>query len=374
MVLCMVNPLKLPGRSKVLAACTVAIVLGLAFQIRIAVLNSSGWGVDFNQFYSAGRLTGTGHLYDWESLRKVEAENGREGPTGRLPVVLYGHKVLSNLPYRVAQFIWMTLCCVALAVFAFTWPGAERPFMMLALAWSLPATLIILFGQDTPFWLVFFAAGLLLMERKRPWSAGIAFSLCICKFHLALGIPVMLVAQKRWKILIAGAISVLLLIASCFLIEGPQWPLRYLKMSQMPEFSPTSEVMPTISALAARLPWPASTEIIGAAAVMLLLAVACRRMRDPGISGAAAAACGLIVAPHALFADTALLIPLAVLTVQRPSVPFWLKACAALMLSPVPFLLAYVWEDPLVWQALIVPFVITAVLVASKNHESVLMR
>jgi hypothetical protein len=237
--------------------------------------------------------------------------------------------------------------------------------MMLALAWSTPAALIILFGQDTPFWLMFFAAGLLLMERKRPWTAGIAFSLCICKFHLALGIPVMLVAQKRWKVLIAGGISFLVLIASCFLIEGSQWPLRYAKMSQMAAFSPGSDVMPTISAMAARFPHPAATEIGGAIAILLLLAVVCQRIEDPGMAGAAAAACGLLVAHHALFADTALLIPLAVLTAQRADVPFWLKVWAIAMLSPVPFLLAYLWHNSLVWQGLISPFVVTAVLVAS---------
>jgi hypothetical protein len=124
--------------------------------------------------------------------------------------------------------------------------------------------------------------------------------------------------------------------------------------------------MPTIAALAARLPWPVATEIVGAVAITVLLWAVCRRMtEDPGIAGAAAAACGLLVAHHALFADTALLIPLAVLTVQRQNAPFWLKACAVLVLSPVPFLLAYVLERPLVWQTLIAPFVIATVVAAT---------
>src|SRR3954464_5357539 len=114
----------------------------------------------------------------------------------------------ADCPFRVAQSIWMALNIAALVVFALIWPGAGRPLMVTALAWSMPATLIILFGQDTPFWLMFFAAGLRLLERRKPWIAGIAFSLCICKFHLALGIPVMLAAQKGWRTLIAGAISV----------------------------------------------------------------------------------------------------------------------------------------------------------------------
>jgi hypothetical protein len=352
------------------AAAALVFFLGLAFDIRVAVLNSSGWGVDFNQFYSAGKLTGTGHLYDWEALRKIEAEHGPGVPTGRLPVVLYGHKLLGILPYRVAQTAWMGLSITALVVFAFTWPGAWPPLMALALAWSMPVTMLILFGQDTAFWLMFFAAGLALIERKKPRAAGVAFSLCICKFHLALGIPILLVAQKRWKTLIAGSISLLVLLASCFLVEGTRWPLEYLKMSQMTEFSPAPDVMPTLSAIASHLPWPAAIEILCAIAVVLFLVVVCRRTADIGVAGAAAAACGLLVAHHALYADTSLLIPLGVLTVRHPGVPPWLKALAVLILSPLPFLLAGALHNSLIWQLLIAPFVVTAIWV-TVAHSSV---
>jgi hypothetical protein len=343
-------------------ALAIAIVLGLAFQAGIAVLNKSGWGVDFNQFLAGSRLAGTGHLYEWDALRKLEAAHGPEVPTGRLPVVLYGYKILSGLPYRVAQTVWMALDLAAFVVFAFTWPGAKRTLTLVALAWSIPATLIILFGQDTPFWLLFFAAGLLLMQRKMPRSAGVAFALCLCKYHLALGVPVMLAAQKRWTTIVAGAVSVSFLIALCFLIEGPQWPLRYWKMSQMAPFSPTPQVMPTIAGLVYRMPWPAAWEIVAAIAILLLLWTVCRRATDPGLAGAAAAACGLLVAHHALFADTALLIPLAVRTIQWPTTPFWLRGWAVIMLSPGPFLIATALNNSLVWQALIAPFIVTAML------------
>jgi hypothetical protein len=346
------------------AAVSVAIVLGLAFHIWIAIENRTGWGADFNQFYAAGQLTGSGHLYDWDALRKAESVNGGEGPTARLPVVLYGHKILARLPFRVAHYIWAALSIAALLVFASIWPGAGRTQMFLALAWSMPAIMTLLFGQDTPFWLMFFAAGLLLMQRNKPLSAGVAFSLCICKFHIALGIPIMLIAQQRWRTLIAGAGSVLILLASCFAIEGPEWPLRYAKMVRMPEFAAAHDVIPTLSALTWRLPWPLTTEVALGLAIAVLLWMFCRRTSDLGMAGAAAAACGMLVAHHALFADTILLIPLGVMTIRRKGAPVWLKAFALLVLSPTPFLLAALWHKPLVWQALIAPFVIGAVIAA----------
>jgi hypothetical protein len=349
-------------RRKTPPSLTVAIVitLGLTFNIGLAILNRTGWGVDFNQFYSASRLAGTGHLYDWNALRKIERENGLEVPTGRLPVVIYGFKILGSLPYAAAHYIWMACSLAALVVFA-AWPGARRLLMLGALAWSMPVALVLLFGQDVPFWLMFFTCGLLLIDRKRPWVAGVVFSLCICKFHLALGIPVMLAAQKRWKTLIAGAIAGAAMIAACFLIEGPGWPHQYAQISQIPEFSPAPERMPSLYGIASWLPWTVAIEIVCAVGIVLLLWVACRGSNDLGMAGAAAAACGLLLGHHAYAGDCALLIPLSVLTLQRQSAPPWLKAWAVLLLSPAPTLLL-VSQRPLLGQILIAAFVVTAII------------
>jgi hypothetical protein len=355
-------------RKQTPAAIAVIVALGLAFNIWFAVLNRSGWGVDFNQFYAGSRLAGTGHLYDWDALRKIEAENGIEVPTGRLPVVLYGYKILGSLPYAVARSIWMAASVAALMVFAAAWPGARRLLMLVALAWSMPATLGLLFGQDIPFWSMFFTAGLVSMERKRPWSAGVAFSLCICKFHLALGIPVMLAAQKRWRTLFAGAMAGGAWIACCFLIEGRQWPLQYAKMAQMPFFSPAPQRMPSVYGIASWLPWPAAAEMAGAVAIVLLLWVACRGSTDVGMSGAAAAACGLLLGHHAYAGDCALLIPLSVLTIQRPGAPAWLKVWAVVLLSSAPVLLL-VLQKPFLGQVPIVAFVVAAMVAGRANRR-----
>jgi len=230
--------------------------------------------------------------------------------------------------------------------------------------------MVLLFGQDVPFWLMFVTVGLLLIGKERPWSAGLVLSLCLCKFHLALGIPIMLAAQKRWRTLIAGALGVLALIALCFLIEGRDWPLQYLKMSQMPKFSPAPERMPNLHGIAFWLGWPATAaEIAGAIAIVWLLWSACRGRTDLGMSGAAAVACGLLLGNHAYAGDCVLLIPLAVLTIQRQGVPRWLKGWAVLLLSPAPVLLL-VSQKPLLGQVLIAAFVVTAIIVAREKPLS----
>src|SRR5580692_11217623 len=125
---------QVPPREKSRMAIIAAVcAMGVAMNVYIGVSNRVAWGVDYNQFYAASRLAGTGHLYDWDALRKIELETGLIGPTGRLPVVLYGYKTLSRLPYAVARYIWMAVSIAALTVFA-AWPGARRLPMLGAMA------------------------------------------------------------------------------------------------------------------------------------------------------------------------------------------------------------------------------------------------
>jgi hypothetical protein len=139
-------------------------------------------------------------------------------------------------------------------------------------------------------------------------------------------------------------------------------------MSQMPFFSPAPQRMPSIYGIASWLPWPAAAGIAGAVAIVLLLWAACRGSTDLGMSGAAAAACGLLLGPHAYAGDCALLIPLSVLTIQRPGTPPWLKVWAVVLLSSAPVLLL-VLQKPLLGQVLIVAFVIAATIVGRANRR-----
>jgi hypothetical protein len=197
------------------------------------------------------------------------------------------------------------------------------------------------------------------MERRRPFSAGMVFALCICKYHLVLGIAVMLAAQKRWRTLVAGAVAGSALIASCFVIEGPGWVLEYAKLSRF--HLNAAARMPNLYGLASWFPWAAAMELVAAVGVVWLLWAACRGGTDLGTAGAAAAACGLLLGHHAFAADCLLLIPLSVLTIQRPGVPLWLKLWAAAMLSPATVFLL-VSQRPYLGQILVVAFTVTAIL------------
>jgi Glycosyltransferase family 87 len=353
-------------RQAAIFATLLSCALGIALNLWIVSSNSTGWGVDFNQFYAASHLAGTGHLYDWGALRKLEAEHGLEVRTGRLPVVAYGMKALAWLPYPTARALWLAASLAGLIVFIATWPGVNRMAAAVAMSWSMPAALLLLFGQDTPFWLMFLAIGLLLLKKGRPRLAGLAFALCICKFHLALGIPIFLISQKRWKTLFSGAAAVGGMLAACFLIEGPAWPWRYLAAVSNPGFSPAHQRMPNLHGLSVWLPQAAIFELAGALALVALLWLLCSRAAELGVTGAAVAAAGLLLGRHGYANDCALLIPIAVLTIQRKEIPAWLKAWAMVLLSPLPTLLL-ASSRPYLGQLLIVGFVICAIQAAVKG-------
>jgi hypothetical protein len=128
--------------------------------------------------------------------------------------------------------------------------------------------------------------------------------------------------------------------------------------------------MANVRGIAWWLPWPGAVEIVLAIAVVCLLWTFLRRTTDLGLAGAGAAAGGLLLARHGYAGDCALLIPLLVLTVQRPAVPVWLRCWAVLLLTPVPFMLVVmVAHRQFYGQLLIVGFVAAALL-----HECLVKR
>jgi hypothetical protein len=237
--------------------------------------------------------------------------------------------------------------------------------MAAAILWSMPATLLILFGQDTPFWLMFFAVGLLLLQKGKPGLAGIAFALCICKFHLALGIPILLSFQKRWVPFFSTTLTVGGLLAACFLIEGSAWPRNYLAAVSDVNFSPAHQKMPNLRGLSAWMPHAVAFEIAGVLALIALLWLLCRRTSDLGVTGAAVAAAGLLLGRHGYANDVALLIPLAVFTLQKKT-PVWVKGWALLLLSPSPTLLLSS-SRPYLGQLLVIGFVVCAIQAAGRQ-------
>jgi len=295
-------------------------------------------GSDFNQFYSASKLAGTGHLYDWERLQALELSTGPHAiPFGRLPVFGLLLKPLTALTYNYARIAWLIINAAALIGFAALWPLRRRQDVFMMLCWSCPAAILLSLGQDTGLFLFFVTAGLRLLQAKRDFAAGLVLSLCAAKFHLALGIPIFLLARRRWGALAGGLAGGVVLLAVSFAAEGPEWPARLLQLSSVSDFSPSPAKMPNLFGLTHELPCGAAVEAVLAVLALVAVWIVSRRSAL-AIGATAAVLAGLLISHHAYVYDAVLLLPACGLALRLPG-PKSLRYAALLLSVPIPYII-----------------------------------
>ncbi len=312
------------------------LLVGCGFAL-LALANSRTWDVDFNQYYSAGKLVGTGHLYDWDSIRSLELErNVRAVPFGRIPAFAIAFKPLSALPYPVARALWLCCSIAALAGFVYLWPFNSRAWALVAICWSAPVAMCLALGQHSILFLFFVALGIRLLIGGHDLWAGFAFSACIAKPHLALLLPVFLIARLKWKALLAGAVGCTASILLSFAAEGKDWPTRLLTLASMPDFDPAPGRMPNLRGLLSLFGGGLAAEVALGLVVVAAVWLLCRS-KPLSTAGAIVLAGGLLLGHHAYFYDALLLLPALLLPFQAPH-PEWMRKWALFLLSPVPYL------------------------------------
>lgn len=295
-------------------------------------------GGDFNEFYSASKLAGSGHMYDWDRIQALERRNGSITiPFGRLPVYGVLLKPLTLLSYKYARLVWLLVNVAALIGFAVLWPVRRPRSTIMMLCWSCPAAVMLSMGQDTALYLFLVTAGLRLLQSKRDFAAGVVFSLCAAKFHLALGIPIFLLARRKWGALGGGIAGGLAQAAISFAAEGWGWPSSLMRLASISEFSPAPLRMLNLLGLTHWIPHGLGVEAV--LGLLALAAVWVISRRSPLTIGATAAVIGgLLVSHHSYVYDGVLLLPACALVLRLPvteAMRYW----ALLLCVPIPYLL-----------------------------------
>jgi len=295
-------------------------------------------GTDFNQFYAASELAGSGHMYDWDRIQELELRNGAHAiPFGRLPVYGVLLKPATVLTYNYARVAWLLVNLAAMIGFAMLWPVRRRQDAIMMLCWSCPAAILLSTGQDTGLFLFFVTVGLRLLLSKRDFAAGLVLSLCAAKFHLALGIPVLLLARRRWGALAGGVAGGLAQLAISFAAEGREWPARLWQLSSISDFGPSPAKMPNLLGLTHGLPYGGGIEAVLALLTLAAVWIVSRRSA-PTVGATAAVIGGLLVSHHSYVYDGVLLLPACALALRLPA-PKALRYGALLMCVPIPYLL-----------------------------------
>ncbi len=133
---------------------------------------------------------------------------------------------LAFFPYLIALALWS-----AVGLAAYLWrcasEGAGRiEFALLALA---PASLVnLITGQNGFFTAALLWTGLTLIERS-PVAAGIAFGLLTIKPQLGILIPLLLLFERRWTVIVSASLTAILMLALTFIAYGPQVFTGYIE-------------------------------------------------------------------------------------------------------------------------------------------------
>jgi hypothetical protein len=286
---------------------TIAIFTLLAF----AVQPQDRFTSDFYSFWAGARLVGP-HLYDPAQASAIQhsvsplVEHKRYIRPPYYAVFLWP---LGRLPFGAAYAAWFILNLAALLGFVWAWrfhpAGYRACALFLPLVWSFGT------GQDAALMLFALAAGGRLIHRKQEIAGGAVLALWTAKPHLLLFVPVVLLAQRKYRALagmLAGG-AVLYLISAAVL--GFQWPAVFYRAIMTNE-SGIKPYFLGVTGLLVRVTTPKwlypVLALAGAALVFVFTRAAAWR---PSLAFAIAA--GVVFAPRSMLYDASFFLPLLLL-------------------------------------------------------------
>jgi arabinofuranan 3-O-arabinosyltransferase len=181
-----------------------------------------GW--DFINSWSGAFLAWHGKaqlVYDWNAFHAFQ-QSLAGGPIDSFhysypPSLLALTAPFAFLPYVLALAAW--LIASWLCFYAALRLAMPREALLLSLA--TPALFINAIGGQNGAWSAALLGGGLGLLERRPVVAGMLFGLFVYKPHLALLIPVALIAGRQWRALIAAGFTAVIVIALSVVLFGP---------------------------------------------------------------------------------------------------------------------------------------------------------
>jgi hypothetical protein len=299
---------------------------------------------DFYVYYLAaqiGRTQGWAAMYDPSVFQPaVTMVVGRYLPYLNPPLLAWAVTPLSWLPYGLAARLWTGVLAAALTAGWFIAAPSRRVWRLvhlLSAAAALPVFVSFLFGEVSLVIVAAVAASWWLLERGRPWVAGLVLATVSLKPQIAFLVPVALLLAGHWRVFLSWLGATAVLVAISVLAVGTQ-AFEHLRQSL---------------ALAAGVPGPiqisllrqAPSLIIGVTAIVvvsgLFLFASWRASRQPpAFSIGIGLLTSMLVTPYLNFYDLAALV-LAAWLIWRTDPPTWQRVI--LVALYVPIYLAPVW-------------------------------
>jgi arabinofuranan 3-O-arabinosyltransferase len=217
------------------AAAVFGYFVDLYHQTHNHLVNAVGrpFGDDWVNYWSAGYLALHGRaaeIYDlhvFHAFQETIVGSPLDGyHYSYPPVMLLLTAPFALIPYVPALFVWLSASWYAFyRALKLAIPG--RGVLLLALA--APAVLINAVGGQNGCWTAALLGGGLSLLERRPNLAGALFGTMIFKPHLAVLLPVALVAGRQWRAIAAAAVTAGAMLGLSWLMFGPELWAHYLR-------------------------------------------------------------------------------------------------------------------------------------------------
>lgn len=258
-------------------------------------------------------------------------------PFIRPPVYAGFMQAFALLPLSSSFFVW--ICLQILAVVACIAWGVRRwgNEALILGAMFLPAFLGIASGQDCGFILALIVAIFILHEKGCDVGAGVILGLGLVKFQLFTLWPLMLLIQRRWRILAGASATVVAELLLSFLLVGRSGMAAYVSLLRNANVNSSPELMINVQSIAINAHLD-QTYLVVALIVLAVLLCAFLSWKSNFPAGVAAAcAASLLISPHSYGYDATFLLPSFwyVAFTSKTALP---KLLAVSMCSPLPYL------------------------------------
>jgi arabinofuranan 3-O-arabinosyltransferase len=220
--------------ARLIALIGLMLAIGYAVMLGYAVMFGGAWltgpqgqpiATDFVNVWAAGQLTLDGNpaaAYDWTLHKAAEVSAVGHGFDGYYgwhypPTFLFAAAALALFPYMAASLIWLgaTLPAYVAAVRAIV---GERAGIFVAL--GFPAVLWNAAAGQNGFLTAALIGGTLGLMERHPTLAGICLGLLSYKPHFGMLFPLVLLADRRWRVLLTAAVVTIVMAALAWLAFG----------------------------------------------------------------------------------------------------------------------------------------------------------
>lgn len=217
-----------------IAAALFGYVFDLLHQTQTGLVNGAGrpFGDDWVNYWSGAFLALHGRaseVYDLHAFHSFEVSVVGSPLDGYHysypPVMLLLSAPFALIPYAPSLFLWLASGWYAF----YRVLKREMAEGALLLALATPAVLINAVGGQNGTWTAALLGGGLVLMERRPYLAGVLFGMMLYKPHLAVMLPVALVAGRQWRVIAATGLTVVVLMIASALCFGIDLWAEYLR-------------------------------------------------------------------------------------------------------------------------------------------------